>query len=192
MVSHETTEERRLMKVPRLRQQRESRGLTQQDLAVAAGVSRRSVAGWELGAGIRPNSARKVAQALAVDITDLLAPKLDPREQPIRANFEDGMILEFKSIAEYWRITEALREHAQAVEAGEYSRLRHMEIMDDVDSFLRAYDHIGDKAEAEQLHRIYLDLLERLRAASGLLADHLAEDEAQEERRQSGLQKIAS
>ena len=180
------------MKVPRLRQQRESRGLTQQDLAVAAGVSRRSVAGWELGAGIRPNSARKVAEALAVDITDLLDPKLDPREQPIRANFEDGMILEFKSIAEYWRITEALREHAQAVEAGEYSRLRHTEIMDDVDSFLRAYEHIGDTAEAEQLNRVYLGLLERLRDASGLLAHRLAEEEAEEERRRSGLQKIAS
>jgi transcriptional regulator with XRE-family HTH domain len=166
--------------------------LTQQDLAVAAGVSRRSVAGWELGAGIRPNSARKVAQALAVDITDLLAPKLDPREQPIRANSEDGRILEFKSIAEYWRITEALREHAQAVEAGEYSRHRHMEIMEDVDSFLQAHEHIGDTSEAEQLNVIYLDLLERLRSAIGLLADRLAQDEVVEERRRSGLQKIAS
>ncbi len=180
------------MKVPRLRQQRERRGLTQQDLAVAAGVSRRSIAGWELGGGIRPNSAHKVGEALAVEITDLLEPNLDPREQPIRVNFEDGMILEFKSIAEYWRITEVLREHAQAVEAGEYSRLRHMKIMTNVDSFLRAYAHIKDTAEADKLNRTYLDLLERLSAAIGLLAGHLAEDEAEEESRRSDLQRIAS
>ncbi len=180
------------MKVPRLRQQRESRGLTQQDLADAAGVDRRSVAGWELGGGIRPNSARKVAEALAVEITDLLEPSLDPREQPIRANLEDGIILEFKSLAEYWRIAEELREHAQAVEAGEYSRLRQVKIMTDVDSFLRAYDHITDKSEAEKLHRTYLRLLERLAAAISRLASHLAEDEAEEKRRRSGLQRIAS
>jgi transcriptional regulator with XRE-family HTH domain len=180
------------MKVPRLRQQRERRGLTQQELAVAAGLSRRSIAGWELGGGIRPNSARKVAEALGVEITDLLEPNLDPREQPIRANLEDGMVLEFKSIGEYWRITEALREHAQAVEAGEYSRLRHMEIMADVDSFMRALDHITDTAEAEQLRRTYLDLLDRLQVAIGLLANRLADNKAEEERRRSGLQRIAS
>lgn len=180
------------MKVPRLRQQRERRGLTQQDLAAAAGVSRRSIAGWELGGGIRPNSALRVAQALGAEISDLLEPNLDPREQPIRANFEDGTILEFESIAEYWRITEALHEHVQAVEAGEYSRRRHTELMADVDSFLRAYDHITDTAEAEQLERAYLDLLERLRAAIGFLAQRLAEDESEEERRWSDLQRIAS
>lgn len=180
------------MKVPRLRQHRERRGLTQQELANAAGVGRRSIAGWELGGGIRPNSARKLAEALAVEITDLLEPRLDPREQPIRVNFEDGTVLEFESVAEYWRIAEALRGHIEAIEDGEYSRPRHTAIMANVDGFLRAYEHITDTAEAEDLHYNYLDLLERLRAAIGLLAHRLADDEAEEERRRIGFHRIAS
>jgi len=59
------------MKVPRLRSLRERRGFTQRELAQAADVARRSIAGWESGKSIRPNSASKVAEALGVSISDL-------------------------------------------------------------------------------------------------------------------------
>ena len=59
------------MKVPGLRSLRERSGLTQRELAEAAGVARRSIAGWESGESIRPGSAGKVAEALGVTISDL-------------------------------------------------------------------------------------------------------------------------
>ncbi len=59
------------MKVPGLRAQRERSGLTQRELAEVAGVSKRSIAGWESGESIRPGSAGKVAEALGVTISDL-------------------------------------------------------------------------------------------------------------------------
>lgn len=59
------------MKVPGLRSLRERSGLTQRELAEVAGVARRSIAGWELGEGIRPGSAGKLAEALGVTISDL-------------------------------------------------------------------------------------------------------------------------
>ena len=59
------------MKVPRLRYYRERRGLTQRELAEVAGVARRSIAGWELGESIRPGLARRVAEALGVEVANL-------------------------------------------------------------------------------------------------------------------------
>ena len=63
------------MKLGRLREWRERRGLLQEDLAGMVGVNRRSVSLWETGkSGIRPTKAREVAEALGVAIDDLLAP----------------------------------------------------------------------------------------------------------------------
>ena len=42
------------VQIPKLRQWREARALTQEELAEKAGVSARSVAGYEAGAGARP------------------------------------------------------------------------------------------------------------------------------------------
>src|SRR5215212_9786073 len=65
------------MKVPRLRSLRERRGFTQRELAQAADVARRSIAGWESGESIRPNSASKVAEALGVSISALCEEWID-------------------------------------------------------------------------------------------------------------------
>jgi transcriptional regulator with XRE-family HTH domain len=59
------------MKVPTLRYYRERRGLTQRELAEVAGVARRSIANWELGESIRPRLARRVAEALGVEVANL-------------------------------------------------------------------------------------------------------------------------
>jgi transcriptional regulator with XRE-family HTH domain len=61
------------LQVPRLRQWREFRGLTQKDLAAVSGVSVRAIAGYEAAAGIRPNTARKLAEALDIEVADFFA-----------------------------------------------------------------------------------------------------------------------
>lgn len=73
------------MQIPKLREWRERRGLTQKDLARIAKVSPRSVAGYEAGQNIRPNTARKIADALEIAVEDLLNTggeyELDEREK---------------------------------------------------------------------------------------------------------------
>ena len=59
------------MQIPRLREWREARALTQVELAERAGVSSRSVAGYEAGTGARPPTVRKLAEALGVEVADL-------------------------------------------------------------------------------------------------------------------------
>jgi transcriptional regulator with XRE-family HTH domain len=60
------------VQIPNLRELRELHGLTQKELADASGVSLRSVAGYEGGAHVRPNTARKLAQALNAEVADLV------------------------------------------------------------------------------------------------------------------------
>jgi transcriptional regulator with XRE-family HTH domain len=67
------TAEGRIVQIPRLREWRETRALTQVELAERAGVSSRSVAGYEAGTGARPPTVRKLAKALGVEVTDLMA-----------------------------------------------------------------------------------------------------------------------
>jgi transcriptional regulator with XRE-family HTH domain len=61
------------LQIPRLRQWREFRGLTQKDLAAVSEVSVRSIAGYEAGAGIRVTTARKLAEALDIEVADFYA-----------------------------------------------------------------------------------------------------------------------
>jgi transcriptional regulator with XRE-family HTH domain len=67
------------VQIPRLRQWREARALTQEELAGKAGISARSVAGYEAGAGARPGTVRRLALALDVETGELsgLPPKAD-------------------------------------------------------------------------------------------------------------------
>jgi transcriptional regulator with XRE-family HTH domain len=61
------------VQIPRLREWREARALTQVELAAQADISPRSVAGYEAGSGARPPTVRKLAEALEVEIGDLLS-----------------------------------------------------------------------------------------------------------------------
>jgi transcriptional regulator with XRE-family HTH domain len=60
------------LKLARTKEWRESHGLTQRELAAAAGVGEVTVARVETGASVSPPTARKLAEALAVSVADLL------------------------------------------------------------------------------------------------------------------------
>jgi len=59
------------VQIPRLREWRETRALSQVELAELADLSSRSVAGYEAGAGARPATVRRLAEVLGVEVTDL-------------------------------------------------------------------------------------------------------------------------
>jgi len=57
----------------RLRRLRRQRGLTQDELAVAVGVSRSAVAQWESGrSGQATSHLRRLAEALGIQVNDLM------------------------------------------------------------------------------------------------------------------------
>jgi transcriptional regulator with XRE-family HTH domain len=60
------------MKLARTREWRESRGLTQRELAAEAGVGEVTVARVEAGTSVAPPTARKIATALGVSVADLM------------------------------------------------------------------------------------------------------------------------
>ncbi len=60
------------MKLARTKEWREAHGLTQRELAAAAGVGEVTVARVETGASVSPPTARKLAEALDVSVADLL------------------------------------------------------------------------------------------------------------------------
>jgi len=74
------------VQIPKLRQWREARALTQEELAEKAGVSARSVAGYEAGAGARPGTVRNLAAALEIEVMDLLKDYPKARA-PLRENW---------------------------------------------------------------------------------------------------------
>jgi transcriptional regulator with XRE-family HTH domain len=85
-----------MVQIPRLREWREARALTQVELAELANVSSRSVAGYEAGAGARPPTVRRLAEALGVKVVDLRedpdSPKAEaPPSQQLTLN---GMLTE--------------------------------------------------------------------------------------------------
>ena len=71
------------MKLPGLREQRELHGLSQSELARTAGVSRDSISNYETGQREAwPSTAKKLADALDVDIADIASPKVQAPSSP--------------------------------------------------------------------------------------------------------------
>ncbi len=63
------------MQLPKLREWRERRALTQEELRDKSGISQESISRIESGVrGCRPSTARRLAQALDVDVAELVAP----------------------------------------------------------------------------------------------------------------------
>jgi transcriptional regulator with XRE-family HTH domain len=60
------------VKTPRLREWREAMGETQATLSERSGVAEHTISRIEHGASLRPTTARKLADALGVAVTDLM------------------------------------------------------------------------------------------------------------------------
>jgi transcriptional regulator with XRE-family HTH domain len=78
------------VQIPRLREWRERRALTQVELAERAGVSERSVAGYEAGGGARPPTVRRLAEALDIEVQELRGEIAYPKE-PSRSSLEPSL-----------------------------------------------------------------------------------------------------
>ena len=107
------------MQLPRLREWRNLRGFTQVELAQRAGISPRAVAGYEAGESTKPHTARKVAEALGVEIVDLLGADAAPR----------GAAVPHLVLEEMWEASEAARRRALAAATPE-ERARYVEEID--------------------------------------------------------------
>ena len=105
------------MHIPNLRQWRELRGLTQRELADAAGLHVRGIAGYEAGAGARPNTARRLAETLGVDVMDLAGVSALPKAQapPSQRTLFSG-IEEERRTASFRRATRDLEELVESFE----------------------------------------------------------------------------
>jgi transcriptional regulator with XRE-family HTH domain len=131
------------MQLERLKEWRESQGFTQRELADKAGVGEVTVARVETGASVRPNTARKIASALGLAVSDLLehppalagaspkaqAPPSPPSEGPGEEGRRDlGRLEEGRLISAIRPFDNRLAEEAaywrELVERGEASWAR--------------------------------------------------------------------
>jgi transcriptional regulator with XRE-family HTH domain len=137
---------------------REARALTQVELAEQAGVSSRSVAGYEAGGGARPPTVRRLARALGVEIADLVqdaspkapAPPPSPHGLPRREFLEHIKTLDREALAaisdeldeQLMRVRPSDPEYAEVAAKGLMVRMQ-MRIVDNPDARFEA-------AEAER------------------------------------------
>jgi transcriptional regulator with XRE-family HTH domain len=106
------------VKTPRLREWREAMGETQVTLADKSGVAEHTISRIEHGASLRPTTARKLADALGVAVTDLM------ESPPVLASVGKGEAPETgRTVYEFDdepRVTrEQLREHGIEVNNSE-------------------------------------------------------------------------
>ena len=73
------------MLLPRLRAIRERKTLTQKELAELAGVAVGTVQRTEAGEDCRPRTARKLAQALNVEASELMGPITETEGKEVAA-----------------------------------------------------------------------------------------------------------
>jgi transcriptional regulator with XRE-family HTH domain len=101
------------MKLERTKEWRESRGLTQRELAAAANVGQPSIPRIERGQSVTPPTARKIAAALGITVADLQANPPMPATttsatSPIAGNLEPQGNLAGKAEGSYWTNLEEL------------------------------------------------------------------------------------
>jgi transcriptional regulator with XRE-family HTH domain len=70
------------VRLPRLRAWRKRRGVTQNELAAKAGVAQATITRAERGQAVNIPNARKIAQALGVEYSELLSDDLDTKAEP--------------------------------------------------------------------------------------------------------------
>ncbi len=104
------------MQLPRLKEWRERRALTQMELSAASGVSQDGISKMERGVrSVQPSTARRLAQALSVDVGELVAPPEVAGDPKAIAPRILRRSLEMQGIASPW----ALADDEEVLEEGE-------------------------------------------------------------------------
>src|SRR5215212_8001027 len=113
-----------MVQIPRLREWREARALTQVELAERAGVSSRSVAGYEAGTGARPPTVRRLAEALGVEVAELRGVPERPPLGPAPTSQQLALNRELEE--ERRAAWEAAVENARGLRASGQTRMREL------------------------------------------------------------------
>jgi len=145
------------VQIPRLREWRERRALTQVELAESAGVSERSVAGYEAGRGARPPTVRRLAQALSIEVTDLYGDPEHPlgeappsQEQPPLNGF-NGLEKE-RHYEKYEDVLKALGFGQEQIEAWKAQDARNKEFSErELERERRRIEKLSPKELREEL-----------------------------------------
>lgn len=74
----------------RLRQLRSQRGLSQEDVAQALGVTAKTYGDWERGGGIRPDNTRRIARYFKVKPAELIDPEIEPASSNGSGPYDPG------------------------------------------------------------------------------------------------------
>jgi transcriptional regulator with XRE-family HTH domain len=173
------------LELARTKEWRESRGLTQRELAAKAGVGEVTVARIETGASVTTSTARKIAEALGVAVADLLerppvplaeAPQ-DPlqwekvrtsvreRQHEVEAKVEELVALGVGLADPYqvkWALDEAQDCWHTLMLALPGSRREQNKIVLKIDPFSIDQGQWEQWEQSEDARRFYNDILERL------------------------------
>jgi transcriptional regulator with XRE-family HTH domain len=142
MRRRKSDEEVKTMKLPRLKELREKRGLSQEALSELADVSRDSISSYERGVReAHPGTATKLAEALEVEVKNLV----DTGKVEVEVRWEDS--------DGFYR-AEKLRFTGELVDSYEYNAYGgtdRFELYECPDGYRIYYDRIGDDEPSELL-----------------------------------------
>jgi transcriptional regulator with XRE-family HTH domain len=144
------------LRLPRLREWRENRGLTQQELADRIGTARDTISKWETAErGAHPANAKKLADALDVEVRDLAEDfeSWISRVHTIRelSRITQDLKAEARDLAAYKR-TQSTRDFERLAEIGRKLKVIG-ERIDELDPPLARITYRPDRPPEVQWHR---------------------------------------
>lgn len=156
------------MRLPRLREWREARGFTQKALSEEAGVREETVTRLEGGASGSPTSARKIANALEIEVSDLLK---DPPVPLVGASRSSGDV----AVAGPSKLPPPRDMHEALNRAGVTDRL-----LDSSPLEIEAmFDEFESREAYKEAHATAIRISEAQEAVSSVLEEYEDTDEVQ-------------
>jgi transcriptional regulator with XRE-family HTH domain len=156
-----------MVQIPRLREWRELQGWTQKDLAQESGVSARSIAGYEAGASARPGTARKLAEALNIEVADLVITSGKAEAPPSSQLTLNGLLAEERRVKGYRPWTNLFNQKADRWKA----QIEHYHLMPPIAVSGHQTKRPFDSGAAAEISAGVLDLTIALREVLGDFKD---------------------
>ena len=170
------------MELPRLKEWRERRGMAQTDLAEKSGVSQDGISKMERGVrSVRPSTARRLAEALKVDVGELVAPPEVAGDPKALAPRILRRSLERQGISSPWALAddeevleegerlgnEAMREQLIPALRTEQKALRRIAADPDLPLEVRDHASLLDDEALYRMQRLLLEARRRERTPEG-------------------------